>query len=109
MKNRHPSDCRCCAEPAAVETPQPEPIVLPDQPTPIRVHTSDAPPFDCTLHPDGTLTAVINGQHLRNMLTLADMLEMNWAGARIEFNPPPLAEEPELEQAAPAVQEAIAL
>jgi hypothetical protein len=87
----------------------PEPINLPDRPTPIRVHTSDSPPFDCTLHPDGTLTAVINGQHLRNMLTLTDMLEMNWAGARIEFDPQPLPEEPEPQQPAAAVQEAIDL
>ncbi|MFJ5638687.1 hypothetical protein [Streptomyces sp. NPDC093223] len=69
------------------------------------MHTADAPPFDCVLYPDGTQTAVINGQHLRNMLTLADMLEMNWAGARIDFNPPPLVEEPERLQV--AVQEAL--
>jgi hypothetical protein len=105
-----PCDCPHCTGPAAKETPaEPESIELPDRPTSIRVHTADAPPFDCTLHPDGTLTAVINGQHLRNMLTLVDMLDMNWAGARIEFDPQPLPEEPEPEQAAAAVQEAIEL
>ncbi|MFE0727914.1 hypothetical protein ACFW2X_06620 [Streptomyces antibioticus] len=74
-------------------------------PTPIRVHIAGAPPFDCVLYPDGTQTAVINGQRLRNMLTIADMLEMNWADARIEFNPPPLVDQPERPQA--AVQEAL--
>lgn len=92
MINRHPSDCRCCSGPPVEAEPVPEPIELPAVPTPIRVHTPGRAPFDCTLHPDGMLTAVINGQRLRNMLTLADMLDMNWAGARIEFNPGPMPE-----------------
>jgi hypothetical protein len=104
--NRHPSDCRCCVEPAAVETPEPEPIALPDYPTPIRVHTPGLSPQDCTLHPDGTLTKVINGELHRNFMSFADMRERNWRHARIEFNPESLPEEPEPES---AVQEAIAL
>ena len=103
-------DCRYCtaSSPAAVVEPaEPARIELPAEPTPIRVHTADSPPFDCVLHPDGTQTAVINGQQLQNMLTLADMLDMNSAGARIEFNPPPLdAEQPPVAVPGP-VQDAI--
>jgi hypothetical protein len=65
-------------------------------PTPIRVHTADFPPMDCTLHPDGTLTRVgANGEPLRNFMTFADMRERGWATARVEFNPGPLPVEPE--------------
>lgn len=94
-----PCDCRHCKAPAAEETPAaPEPIELPAEPTPIRVHTADRAPFDCVLHPDGTLTRVdANGELRRNFLTFADMRERGWATARIEFNPPPLPEEPEPE------------
>ena len=105
-----PCDCRHCKAPAIEETPAvPEPIGLPAVPTPIRVHTADRAPFDCTLHPDGTLTAVFNGEQRRNFMTFADMRERAWAQARIEFNPPPPVEEPEPEQAPPVVQEALAL
>lgn len=104
--NRHPSDCRCCTGPAAAETQEPEPIALPDRPTPIRVHTEGRPPFDCTLHPDGTLTAMFGGELRRNFMSFDDMRDRDWAGARIEFNPPALDNEPE--EAAP-VQDAIPL
>ncbi|MDH6435578.1 hypothetical protein M2158_004055 [Streptomyces sp. SAI-144] len=106
-----PCDCLHCTSPAAeAEVPrEPEQIVLPDRPTPIRVHTADAPPFDCVLYPDGSLTAVINGQRLRNMLTLADMLDMNWSGALVEFNPAPLPEDSAPEPVVEAVQEVLAL
>lgn len=105
--NRHPSDCRCCSPGRVVDTPaEPESIELPVEPTPIRVHQPDRPPFDCTLHPDGTLTAAFGGELRRNFMSFADMRERGWATARIEFNPGPLVEEPEPEQ---AVQEALAL
>jgi hypothetical protein len=83
-------------------------VELPDVPTPIRVH-NDGRIQDCTLHPDGTLTAVLGGEHRRNMLTFAEMRERNWAGAHIEFDPQPLVEEPEPEQAVEVVQELLAL
>jgi len=103
--------CRHCTTPAAVvETPAvPERIDLPAVPTPIRVHTPDLPPFDCTLHPDGTLTAVLGGELRRNFMTFGEMRERNWATAHIEFAPAPLAEEPEPEPSAEAVQEPLAL
>jgi len=106
MINRHPSDCRCCSGPAAVATPEPEPIKLPARPTPIRVHSPGLRPVDCTLHPDGALTAVMGGEVRRNFMNFDDMRERDWKHARIEFNPAPPDEEPEPE---PAVQEAIAL
>lgn len=102
--------CRHCtaSSPAAVvELAEPQPIVLPDVPMPIRVHTADRTPFDCTLHPDGTLTAVFGGEVRRNFLSFADMRERGWAHARIEFNPPPLPDEPEPEPAVEAVQDAL--
>jgi hypothetical protein len=78
---------------------------LPQLPTPLRVHTTDRPPFDCILHPDGTLTAVLDGELRRNFLTFADMCERNWAGAHFELNPAPLVDEP----APVVVQDAIPL
>lgn len=107
-----PCDCRHCqpATPAAVASAVPEPVELPAVPTPIRVHTADFPPMDCTLHPDGTLTRVAaSGELLRNFMTFADMRERGWATAHVEFNPGPLPEEPEPEQAPLVVQEALAL
>lgn len=106
-----PCDCRHCKAPAVEETPAvPEAIELPAVPTPIRVHTADYPPMDCTLHPDGTLTRTgVNGELQRNFMSFVDMRERGWAMAHIEFNPEPLPEEPEPEQAPPVVQEALAL
>jgi hypothetical protein len=80
---------------------------LPDVPTPMRVHTPDRAPFDCTLHPDGTLTAVMGGEVRRNFFSFADMCERNWVDAHFEFNPPPLIEEPAPQPAAELVQEAL--
>lgn len=103
-----PCDCRHCAAPVAEATPAvPEPVRLPDRPTPIRVHSPGAAPFDCTLHPDGTLTAVMGGEVRRNFLSFADMRERNWAHARIEFDPPPLPAEPETAPVAEAVQDSL--
>jgi len=104
--------CHHCGTPvgeAAVTGPAHEPIELPAVPTPIRVHTADASPFDCTLHPDGTLTAVLGGEVRRNFMTFTDMRERNWADAHIELDPAPLAEEPEPEQSTEALQEPLAL
>jgi hypothetical protein len=102
--------CRHCTAPAAVEAPAtPEPIDLPALPTPIRVHTPGLPPFDCTLHPDGTLTAVLGGEERRNSLSFAEMRERNWATAHVEFDPAPLADEPEREPSAEAAQVPLAL
>ncbi|MFE2297959.1 hypothetical protein ACFXAW_07160 [Streptomyces sp. NPDC059445] len=84
-------------------------IDLPDLPTPIRVHNGDMPPFDCTLHPDGTLTAVLGGEQRRNALGFAAMRERNWIDAHFEINPEPLPAEPEPIQAAVVVQDAIPL
>ena len=106
-----PCDCRHCTapSPAAVETAEPEPIGLPDEPTLIRVHTADMAPMDCTLHPDGTLTAMFGGELRRNFVTFADMRETNWRHARIELNPRPLPDETEPESQPQLTQDAIPL
>lgn len=107
MMNRHPSDCRCCSGPAAEVEQQAEVIELPAEPRQIRVHAPGVRPLDCTLHPDGLLTRVVNGELCRNFMSFADMRERDWRHARVEFDPGPLAVEPE--SAAEAVQEAVAL
>ena len=107
--SRHEEMCPHCRGKAGLDD---APVVavqqveLPTVPTPIRVHTPGAPSFDCTLHPDGTLTAVLAGEHRQNCFTLAVMLERNWAGAHIEFNPPQLTEA-EPEPAVEVVQDAL--
>ncbi|WP_128378508.1 hypothetical protein [Streptomyces cavernae] len=104
-------DCRRCrprSSPGsrAATSPQPTlapetapgqaPIELPTEPRQIRIHSPGMRPFDCTLHPDGTLTAVMHGKPYRNLCTFADMLERNWANSHIDWNPEPLPdEEPE--------------
>lgn len=108
MINRHASDCRCCTTPAQPE-PEQQQIQLPDEPTPIRVHKAGLPPFDCTLHPDGTLTALLGGELRRNFMSFDDMRERNWQHARIEFNPPPLDTEPQPADEPGPVQDAIPL
>lgn len=110
--SRHEEMCPHCrtkqaGDDESVESVEQE-IALPTAPTPIRVYV-EGRPFDCTLHPDGTLTAVFNGEQRRNFMTFADMRERAWARAHIEFNPEPLPEDPEPEQAAPVVQEALSL
>lgn len=112
--SRHEEMCPHCRakaglDGAAVEV---EPIAmpdLPDRPTPIRVHTADRAPFDCTLHPDGTLTAVVGGEVRRNFLSFAAMCEQNWAGAHFEVDPPPLPEPSPAVEDVDTVQEAFAL
>lgn len=112
--SRHEQMCPHCRAKAGLDEPTEagavaEPIQLPDIPTPIRVHQPDRPPFDCTLHPDGTLTAVLGGEVRQNFFTFDDMRETNWATAHFEFNPPPLVEEPAAEPAPVTVQDAIPL
>ncbi|MCZ0983838.1 hypothetical protein O1L60_44555 [Streptomyces diastatochromogenes] len=90
-----PCTCRYCAPPTAQPAAEPAArpaIELPDAPRAFRVHTPDGETQDCTLHPDGRMTTVMAGQVWRSGLSLEDMLEMNWAGARIEWDP---AEEPQ--------------
>ncbi|MGY1548402.1 hypothetical protein [Streptomyces sp. MN6] len=94
-KSAHAHRGRCGCPQCKPKQPTPQsaaraPIPLPDQPTPIRVHRHDQAPMDCTLHPDGSLTAVLAGRLHRNAFTLADMLATGWADARIELHPAPL-------------------
>ena len=112
MTGRHEEMCPHCRAKTGLDTATKEPgaavvPALPDMPTPLRVHTGDRAPFDCTLHPDGTLTAVVGGEVRRNFMTFADMCERNWHGAHFELNPPPLVEEPAPEPAVEAVQDAL--
>lgn len=111
--SRHEEMCSHCRAKTAETTADrpveaPAPPELPTVPTPMRVHTEGLPPFDCTLHPDGTLTAVVGGEVRRNWLTFADMCARNWALAHFELNPAPLTVEPEPEQAE-IVQDVLAL
>lgn len=110
--SRHEEMCPHCRAKAGLDAPTQiatpvEPITLPDVPTPIRVHSEGLPPFDCTLHPDGTLTAVVGGEPRRNWMSFADMCERNWSSAHIEVDPAPLVEEPDPGPAVEAVQEAL--
>lgn len=111
--SRHEETCPHCRAKADGTAPAGEavqgPIELPTVPTLIRVHNPGFPPMDCTLHPDGVLTAVLGGQTLRSALTFDEMRERNWERAHIEFDPAPLVEEPEPEQSAEVVQEPLAL
>ncbi|MBE4758355.1 hypothetical protein PV383_19865 [Streptomyces caniscabiei] len=109
--SRHEEMCPHCRAKAGLDSRQAgtaEPFTMPELPgvpTLIRVHTADGKPFDCTLHPDGTLTAVIGGEVRRNFLSFADMCERNWAAAHFEWDPQPLpAAGPEPEKTS-AVQE----
>ncbi|WP_086562015.1 hypothetical protein [Streptomyces africanus] len=109
--SQHEDRCPHCRTKQAgddVAAAEPERIELPEVPTAIRVHNEGLPPFDCTLHPDGTLTAVMGGEVRRNYMTFADMQERNWAGAHVEFNPSlQSAREAEPEPTAEVVQEAL--
>jgi hypothetical protein len=80
----------------------PEPIQLPDVPRLIRVHTPDRKPFDCTVHPDGTLTAVIMGRPHRNLMSFADMIATDWSSSHIEWDPAPLEDAADGDGEAPA-------
>ncbi|MGA5182927.1 hypothetical protein [Streptomyces pseudogriseolus] len=94
VAHAHQGKCGCSyCKPKQTFTPAPaarEPIPLPDRPTPIRVHSPGRPPMDCTLHPDGSLTAVLAGRPHRSALPFHDMLDTSWKDARIELNPAPL-------------------
>ncbi|MGV9816655.1 hypothetical protein ACWDTQ_32670 [Streptomyces cellulosae] len=89
----HRGACGCphCKpkQPAAPTPAAREPIPLPATPTPIRVHNPGRPPQDCTLHPDGSLTAQLAGRPHRSALTFHEMLNTSWSEARIELNPAP--------------------
>ncbi|WBP91994.1 hypothetical protein [Kitasatospora cathayae] len=61
----------------------------PTGPRRFRVHTDGCEPQDCTLHPDGRMTMELGGRTLVSWLSLEDMLEMNWADSRIEWDPEP--------------------
>lgn len=107
-----PCGCRHCAAPtvAAVAAPTAhEPVQLPDEPRPFRVHTPGFPPQDCLLHPDGRMSMQAGSQTLWSMVSFDDMREMNWATARIEWDPAPLPETPAPEPEPAAVQDAIPL
>lgn len=102
--------CRAKRDPGTVAEVE-APVVpdLPAVPTPIRVHTANRSPFDCTLHPDGMLTAVIGGEVCRNFMSFADMCERSWTGAHFEMNPEPMQEPSPAAKPIEVVQESLAL
>ncbi|MGW7504362.1 hypothetical protein ACWGIR_22915 [Streptomyces albidoflavus] len=83
--------CKAKQPALAPARPAADPIQLPSEPRPIRVHTPGQPPRDHTLHPDGTLTTVLAGRPYRNFMSLAAMQETNWRDSHIELDPAPLA------------------
>lgn len=111
-----PCDCRHCRAKGALsveeQTEAPvvhAPVELPAEPRPFRVHAANRPPQDCVLHPDGRMSMQAGGQTLWSMVSFDDMRDMNWRHAHIEWDPPPLAEEPAIEAVPEAVQDAIPL
>lgn len=106
-----PCDCRHCKAPAlaAVEEMAHEPVQLPTEARLFRVHTPGLPPQDCVLHPDGRMSMEAGGQTLWSMVSFDDMREMNWRASHIEWDPAPLAEDPEPSAQPVAVQDAIPL
>ncbi|MEU9498213.1 hypothetical protein [Streptomyces sp. NPDC048196] len=102
--------CRHCLTPAPVVEPEPvAPVALPTEPRQFRVHNEDGDIQNCTLHPDGTMTMVMAGQVWRSLLSFDEMRQMNWANARIEWDPAPLVPEAEAPPTAGPVQDAIPL
>lgn len=67
---------------------------------PFRVHLANGRTQDCVLHPDGRMTMEAAGQTLVSLPSFEDMLDMNWADARIEWNPAPA--EPDTTQPEPS-------
>jgi hypothetical protein len=56
----------------------------------------------CVLHPDGRITRVSAGETWTCAFTLAEMLELDWADAELEWDTPePLAPRPAAEQTQP--------
>ncbi|MFE0699148.1 hypothetical protein [Streptomyces sp. NPDC058872] len=101
--------CRTTDQPAEAPVVH-EPVTLPDQPRPFRVHHPEGRTQDCTLHPDGHLTTVMAGQQWVSALDFDEMRATSWERAHIEWDPAPLLDpaptpEPEPVQAAliPAV------
>lgn len=111
MKTPAPHTCKYCAPPphdtdtelAAEEIPGTEheladgstsphpPVELPAEPRPFRVHSAKGyPPLDCTLHPDGSVTAFMGGNWYRNAYPFDGIRATDWADARIEWDPAPL-------------------
>lgn len=93
--------CRPTDDSTATAQPSttPGPIELPTEPRPFRVYLDDRDPMDCMLHPNGQITTVTNGETWRSAFTFDEMREMNWADARIEWDPAPMAEADEPEPA----------
>jgi hypothetical protein len=93
--NRHQQTCAHCRAKAGLEAgpvADIEPIDvpdLPDEPRVFRIHYPAGHARDYTLHPDGRLTFAIAGQLLTTPLSFADMADMSWEGAHIEWDPEP--------------------
>lgn len=106
--------CRAKAGLDGMSAPMVEPISmpeLPNEPRMFRIHYPAGHARDYTLHPDGRLTFTTAGQVLTTSLSFADMAEMSWEGAHIEWDPEPLVDEPEPEPGpvVEAVQDSIPL
>lgn len=100
--------CKYCAdqetagEGAPVTEPAPATVELPTVPRRFFVHFADGHVQDCTLHPDGTLTAAMVGQTWRSGLSYEEMHAFGgWAGTRIEWDP--AGEPPGPEHAVPVL------
>lgn len=93
--SRHEETCPHCRAKAGLDTGplgeiEPIPVPdLPDHPRVFRIHYPAGHARDYTLHPDGRLTFAVAGQLLTTSLSFADMVEMSWQGAHVEWDPEP--------------------
>jgi hypothetical protein len=102
--------CKHCAPATATEPvvkTVEAPVELPTEPRRFRVHLAERPHLDCTLHPDGMVTAVMAGQLWRCAFTFHEMRAGDWADAGIEWDPDPLTDDTPPPQAPTAVQDAL--
>ncbi|MFE5591480.1 hypothetical protein [Streptomyces sp. NPDC056549] len=103
--------CRHCGLATQADTVAPvayEPVLLPTEPRPFRVHYPEGHTQDCVLHPNGRLTTVMTGEAWVSALSFDEMRASSWEHAHIEWDPAPLPEaESTFAPAALAVQDAL--
>lgn len=113
--SRHEEMCPHCRAKTGLDTGpvgevEPIPVPdLPDQPRVFRIHYPAGHARDYTIHPDGRLTFAVGDQLLTTSLSFANMVEMSWEGAHIEWDPEPPEIVTQLPSRPEPVQDAITL
>lgn len=111
--NRHQQMCAHCRAKAGLDTAsdielEPIPVPeLPDEPRLFRIYYPAGHARDYTLHPDGRLTFAIAAQLLTTALSFAEMVDMSWEGAHIEWDPDPIKPVIPVPGLPPLVQDAL--